>query len=91
MYVIVSYDLSDTKRRTRLAKILKNYCRRMQYSVFEGELTAHQLEDLIRHIQTVIKQKEDSVRIYRICSACKEKTVIFGPGDLYRDPEVIII
>jgi len=91
MYLIIAYDLSNTRRRTRLAKLLQNYARRMQYSVFEGELNADQFHELIGKIHSVIKPKKDSVRIYRLCTTCKQKTVIFGPGDLYEDPEVIII
>jgi CRISPR-associated protein Cas2 len=35
MFYLVSYDIPDDRRRTRLAKLLKDYGGRVQYSVFE--------------------------------------------------------
>ena len=35
MFIVVSYDISHTKRRNRLHRALKNFGTRVQYSVFE--------------------------------------------------------
>ena len=35
MFYLVSYDIPDTKRRTKLAKTLEDFGDRVQYSVFE--------------------------------------------------------
>ena len=34
--IIISYDISDNKLRTKFAKYISKFGRRMQYSVFEG-------------------------------------------------------
>ena len=34
-FYVISYDISDTKTRNQLAKILEGYGTRIQYSVFE--------------------------------------------------------
>ena len=39
MYFVVSYDISDDKRRTKIHNTLKSYGQRVQYSVFECDLT----------------------------------------------------
>jgi CRISPR-associated protein Cas2 len=39
MLVLVTYDISDNKRRTKLATFLEGYGRRVQKSVFECWLT----------------------------------------------------
>jgi len=39
MLVLVTYDISDNKRRTKLATFLEGYGRRVQKSVFECFLT----------------------------------------------------
>jgi CRISPR-associated protein Cas2 len=39
MNYIISYDIPDTKRRTKIAKTLLDFGDRVQYSVFEAELT----------------------------------------------------
>ena len=46
MYVVVSYDISEDKRRTKIHNILKFYGQWMQYSVFEFELTETQYAKL---------------------------------------------
>ena len=38
MFVIVSYDIPNDKRRTQVMKTLKDYGAHVQYSVFECEL-----------------------------------------------------
>ncbi|NJN04871.1 MAG: CRISPR-associated endonuclease Cas2, partial [Leptolyngbyaceae cyanobacterium RM1_1_2] len=35
MLVLVVYDISDDRRRTKLATFLEGYGRRVQYSVFD--------------------------------------------------------
>lgn len=42
MHVVVCYDISENKRRTRIHKILKSYGEWMQFSVFECDLTEMQ-------------------------------------------------
>ncbi|MFM7575972.1 MAG: CRISPR-associated endonuclease Cas2, partial [Microcystaceae cyanobacterium] len=39
MFVVVSYDISEDKRRTKVHKILKSYGQWMQFSLFECDLT----------------------------------------------------
>jgi len=70
MFYLVSYDISDDKRRTRLAKTLKDFGDRVQYSVFECNLGGNLLDAMIARIEKIIDQKEDSVRIYTICASC---------------------
>ena len=35
MHYTVAYDITDDKRRNKVAKILKDFGKRVQYSVFE--------------------------------------------------------
>ncbi len=46
MLIVVSYNVANDRRRTRLAQELENFGRRVQYSVFECLLDARQLERL---------------------------------------------
>ncbi|MEX0269390.1 CRISPR-associated endonuclease Cas2, partial [Leptolyngbyaceae cyanobacterium UHCC 1019] len=39
MHLVISYDISEDKRRTKIHKILKSYGQWMQFSVFECDLT----------------------------------------------------
>jgi CRISPR-associated protein Cas2 len=67
MLTIISYDIVDDRRRARLAKALKDFGVRVQYSVFECRLEVSQLEILDRRVRRVVDDSKDSVRIYRVC------------------------
>ena len=46
MRIVVSYDVSDDRRRRKVAKIMEGYGYRVQYSVFECDLDADQMRTL---------------------------------------------
>lgn len=91
MLTLVSYDVVDDRRRTRLAKVLKDFGERVQFSVFECHLDAGQLDALARRLAKVIDETKDSVRIYRLCNNCAPRTSILGTGVLTEDPEVYVL
>ena len=71
MYVVVSYDIEDDKRRTRIHKTLKNFGEWVQFSVFECNLTKQQylkLRDKLDHL--IKKEDNDSIRFYFLCEGC---------------------
>jgi CRISPR-associated protein Cas2 len=70
MFILISYDIPDNKRRTKIAKILEDYGERVQYSVFECDLTAKQITKLLKELKEAMDDKEDSIRAYRLCAAC---------------------
>ncbi len=90
MFITVSYDITDNKRRTRLSKTLLDFGERVQYSVFECNLTGKQLLLLENQIEKIVNKHKDTVRIYRFCDACKEKLKIIGTGSFTRDEDVFI-
>ena len=79
-HVIVAYDISDDKRRNRVAGCLEGYGFRVNYSVFECILKSAAVERMERDLRKLILAEEDSVRIYRLCSQCIEHTTELGNG-----------
>lgn len=63
MKLLLTYDISNTKNRTKLATLLEGYGYRVNYSVFELDIKKHQFEHLLEEIKPFY-EKEDSVRIY---------------------------
>ncbi|RMF87586.1 MAG: CRISPR-associated endonuclease Cas2, partial [Nitrospinota bacterium] len=55
MYVVVSYDITDDKRRNRIHKALKNYGERVQFSVFECNLSPEQVMRMQHSLKKIIK------------------------------------
>ncbi|MEM9905170.1 MAG: CRISPR-associated endonuclease Cas2 [Cyanobacteria bacterium P01_D01_bin.44] len=87
MYFVISYDISDDKRRTKIHKILTSYGQWMQYSLFECDLTSAQYARLRNRLNKLIKPEEDSIRFYWLCECCKAKVERIG-GEVLRDDTV---
>ncbi len=82
MFIVVSYDVVDDKRRGKVHKTLKNFGARVQYSVFECQLDANELKRLQRRLRPLIDPKEDSIRFYSLCEVCLPKALVMGVGQL---------
>lgn len=70
MRYLISYDVADNRRRYRVVKRLKRCAVRLQYSVFEGELTEAASERLWRDLQKLIKAEEDGLLMVGLCGGC---------------------
>lgn len=91
MKVVVSYDISDDKRRRLVVKVMESYGYRVQYSVFECELTGKQLRQMQKDLRPHVKGKEmDSVRFYPLPADAVEKIEVMG-NDYARSLGVIAI
>jgi CRISPR-associated protein Cas2 len=90
MHVVVSYDISEDKRRTKIHKILKSYGQWMQYSVFECNLTELQYAKLRSRLNKLIKPEQDSIRFYFLCRCCQDKVERIG-GEIVRDETVFFV
>lgn len=77
--IIVSYDISDDKIRTRFAKFLSRFGHRIQYSVFEIENSEKMLRKITAEIQNEFEKKfsqADSVIIFILSGSTK--TIRYG-------------
>jgi CRISPR-associated protein Cas2 len=79
-HLVVSYDVTDDRQRTKLAKFLLGYCDRVQKSVFEGKVAERRLESLRRGVARLIDRRVDSVRLYTLCQRCQAATEVVGTG-----------
>jgi CRISPR-associated protein Cas2 len=87
----VSYDVVDDKRRLKVAKVLTNYGRRVQKSVFECDLDERRSLALKKEVDRLIDHEEDSVRYYPICGRCQRNIEVSGWGVVTEEEEVIIV
>lgn len=88
MYIIVSYDITDDNKRKKVAEILKDYGKRVQYSVFECDLHEKHIKQMVEELAPFIEKDTDSLKIYFLCEKCKGKTFSIGreiplDNDLY--------
>ena len=91
MFYVISYDIPDDRRRNQLAKVLKGFGTRVQYSVFEAHLNRRQFDELKQTVARLIEPSEDSVRYYTLCSACVARAEVPAVGDLTSDPKTIVV
>jgi len=78
MFVVVSYDIKDDKRRNKVCDELKNYGEHVQYSVFECDISQVQIKKLQTDLSKLINRRQDSIRYYFLCQKCLDKVVIQG-------------
>ena len=79
--LIVSYDFENDKTRSKFSKFLKQYGRRLQYSVYELKNSQRILDIVLTEIENVYKKSftnADSIIIINTCKACDKKVVRYG-------------
>ena len=91
MFMVASYDIPGDQRRARVADILKDYGRRVQYSVFECDLDNARFSEMLNALQQAIDEREDSLRIYKLCEGCLSRVSFLGKSGTYDEPDVIVI
>jgi len=90
-YYVVAYDIVKTKRRNQVAKLLKSWGERVNYSVFECEIEKNKLNALRKEIAKLIKKDEDSVIYYPICLNCRAGAIYDGKTVERKFDETVLI
>lgn len=79
--LLITYDISSTKLRTKFSKMIMKYGRRLQMSVYELNNSPRTLNNVLIEIEHRFKPKfeqSDSVMIIPICKADKAKILRMG-------------
>ena len=72
--IVVSYDISNDKLRTKFAKFLSKFGHRLQYSVFEIDTSERLLNNIEAEVKNNFERKfsdSDSIMIFRLSNSCK--------------------
>lgn len=91
MFTIISYDVVNDKRRTKVLKYLKGYGAHVQYSVFECDLTPQQFTRVQRDLTALVDLHTDSVRCYLLDAAAVRRIQIIGIGRVSTDPPYYLV
>ncbi len=78
MFIIVSYDIPDDRRRTKVMKTLKDFGSHVQYSVFECDLTPETYRRMRKKLDELVDKKEDNVRFYVLSLEDVKKRRVVG-------------
>lgn len=90
-FYVLAYDLSDDRRRAKIARLMESLGERVQGSVFEAWLTPPELNRLVAKAKKILHEREDSLRIYMLCAACRGKIRVEGQGKPLPPPDVVIV
>ena len=87
-YVLIIYDIIENKKRTKFAKFLEGYGKRVQKSAFEAFLTARKISALVSKIPSFCAM-EDSIRVYRISGS--GQVSVWGKASPEREKTIVLI
>ena len=74
-FVVVAYDIPSARRRNKVVKILQQYGRRINFSVFECMFSDGQLSAVREEIGSIINLSKDQVVYYQLCLGCYARAV----------------
>lgn len=76
--IVIVYDIANDRRRMKVFKLLKNYTTRIQFSVFEGNLTDEDLVQIEAGLRKLMNPNEDGIAIFQLCNKCKKTVTRIG-------------
>ena len=91
MFVVITYDIADDRRRLHVSEELENFGSRVNFSVFECHLDSDTLLEIKGRLAKVIEPAEDNVRYYVLCDGCVKKIEIQGKGEITRNQDYFVV
>ena len=79
--IIIAYDFTDNKVRTKFSKFINKFGKKVQYSVYEVRNSPRVLQNILKEIELTYKQLfkgADSILIFQVCEGDKKKIVRYG-------------
>lgn len=84
MLHLVAYDIREQKRLRKVALACEDFGIRVEYSVFECDLSERDFHGFWSILNDIIDQDEDCILAYQICGSCvtriKSMGAIVRPG-----------
>jgi CRISPR-associated protein Cas2 len=90
-FILIVYDISDDRRRTKLHDLLLTYGSPVQYSVFECLLSPEEEIRMQKAVRRVIRPRKDAVRFYTLCADCVEKTRVTSGKEVLRPKKGAVV
>ena len=89
---IVTYDISDDRRRTAVYKLLRGFGDHLQYSVFRCDLIDRRRVELIAAVHDLIDHSTDQVLVIDLGPVDgRASTCVSSIGRAYANPERTVV
>jgi len=85
MMYLFAYDVSDNRRRAKIAHTLEKFGLRVQKSFFQLDVPEEKAREVRDLLLGLMDRKEDSLLFYPICSDCLDKVIPLGEGTLLQE------
>lgn len=92
-FILIVYDISNDRRRTKLHNLLLDFGTPVQYSAFECRLDERDLARLKKAAARIVRKRKDNVRYYLLCADCVDRIESSRPEELNRSepPETMVV
>ena len=93
VYLLIAYDITSTRRRNRLVRLLSDYGSRVNLSVFECCFERAAYDEFREKVARLINPRFDSVLFYELCLNCQRRSVKIGcsSGDVLKKKGVVVV
>lgn len=91
MRFLICYDVVDDSLRSKIVKVLESYGERIQYSVFEFNLTKARVLEMKNKLikKNLLNRKKMSFSIYPLCEECYKKVERYGNNKLLDEKNIV--
>ncbi len=89
--IIISYDFSSNKTRTKFSKFIKKFGNKIQFSVYQIKNSKRLLDMILTEIDHTYKpifENSDSILIFQLCEVCEKKIIRYGSAS-HEDKDVV--
>ncbi len=89
-FMVISYDISNDRRRRKVMKIMEDFGKRVQYSVFECRLLPAEAAKLKKRRRPHVREVQDSIRFYSISADDVGRIEVMGAGQVTEDKSYFV-
>lgn len=82
-WYLISYDIRDQKRWSKVYKKVKGQGERVQFSVFRANMSRTELENFRFELDKIMKD-EDDLLIIRLCQGCAKRVLDTRGADKWK-------
>jgi CRISPR-associated protein Cas2 len=91
MNMLITYDIADTRRLQRVAKVMLDYGLRVQRSIFEADLSPVQFRELRIRTEAEMDRREDGVKYFPLCKQCDYLWYVVGENLICDDESFLVL
>jgi CRISPR-associated protein Cas2 len=91
MNMIVAYDIAEPRRLLKVARVMKDYGRRVQKSIFEVEVDEVRFRQMRFRVERIITPAVDGVKYFPLCGRCADTLIALGLCAVFPQEDAVVI